>query len=65
MSGPEPRTTPVMVAIETVAVPVEAPARRSGRPTAVSRTVPPLGCDPAFSKVAEPQKAHIFGRCAA
>ncbi len=34
-------------------------------PTVVTRTSPPLGCDPAFSKVAEPQKAHIFGRCAA
>ena len=34
-------------------------------PTLVTRTSPPIGCDPAFSKVAEPQKAHIFGRCAA
>src|SRR6266702_3911570 len=25
----------------------------------------PLGCDPAFSPVAAPQFAHIFGRCRA
>ena len=24
---------------------------------------PPIGCDPAFSRVAEPRRAHIFGRC--
>jgi hypothetical protein len=42
-----------------------AKARVNAPATTVSRTAPPLGCDPAFSKVAEPQKAHIFGRCAA
>ena len=26
-------------------------------------TAPPIGCDPAFSRVAEPRRAHIFGRC--
>ncbi len=24
---------------------------------------PPIGCDPAFSRVAEPRRAHILGRC--
>ncbi len=24
---------------------------------------PPIGCDPAFSRTAEPERAHIFGRC--
>jgi len=24
---------------------------------------PPIGCDPAFSRAAEPRRAHIFGRC--
>jgi hypothetical protein len=24
---------------------------------------PPIGCDPAFSRAAEPGRAHIFGRC--
>ncbi len=23
----------------------------------------PVGCDPAFSRVADPARAHIFGRC--
>ncbi len=24
---------------------------------------PPIGCDAAFSRAAEPARAHIFGRC--
>src|SRR3974390_1792996 len=24
---------------------------------------PPIGCEPAFSRTAEPERAHIFGRC--
>jgi hypothetical protein len=24
---------------------------------------PPIGCDPAFSRAADPARAHIFGRC--
>jgi hypothetical protein len=28
-----------------------------------SRKGPPLGCDPAFSPVAEPDRAHVFNRC--
>jgi len=36
--------------------------------TASSRAVttlskPPVGCDSAFSRAADPQRAHIFGRC--
>jgi hypothetical protein len=33
-------------------------------PRAVT-TVPqlPMGCEAAFSRVADPQRAHIFGRC--
>ena len=29
--------------------------------TALSR--PPIGCEPAFSRVADPKRSHIFGRC--
>jgi hypothetical protein len=29
--------------------------------TALSR--PPIGCESAFSRVADPARAHIFGRC--
>jgi hypothetical protein len=24
---------------------------------------PPIGCEPAFSRAADPKRAHIFGRC--
>ena len=24
---------------------------------------PPIGCDSAFSRVADPKRSHIFGRC--
>jgi hypothetical protein len=24
---------------------------------------PPVGCDPAFSRAADPARAHVFGRC--
>jgi hypothetical protein len=24
---------------------------------------PPVGCEPAFSRVVDPDRAHIFGRC--
>jgi hypothetical protein len=24
---------------------------------------PPVGCDPAFSRAADPAHAHVFGRC--
>jgi hypothetical protein len=29
--------------------------------TTLSR--PPIGCDPAFSRAADPRRSHIFGRC--
>jgi hypothetical protein len=29
--------------------------------TALSR--PPIGCEPAFSRVADPKRSYIFGRC--
>ena len=29
--------------------------------TTLSR--PPIGCEPAFSHVADPKRSHIFGRC--
>ena len=30
-------------------------------PVVLSR--PPIGCEPAFSRVADPKRSHIFGRC--
>ena len=32
-------------------------------PVAAVKAHPPVGCDPAFSRVADPARAHIFGRC--
>jgi hypothetical protein len=28
-----------------------------------AKAQPPVGCDPAFSRAADPARAHIFGRC--
>jgi hypothetical protein len=28
-----------------------------------AKAQPPVGCDPAFSRVADPARAHVFGRC--
>ena len=38
-----------------------APTVSSPMVTTLSR--PPIGCDPAFSRAADPKRAHIFGRC--
>jgi hypothetical protein len=32
-------------------------------PAVTTLTHPPTGCESAFSRVADPQRAHIFGRC--
>jgi hypothetical protein len=32
-------------------------------PLVTSMQRPPVGCDPAFSRAADPGRAHIFGRC--
>ena len=32
-------------------------------PAAAVKAHPPVGCDPAFSRVADPVRAHILGRC--
>lgn len=32
-------------------------------PSALTSSRPPIGCEPAFSRAAEPARAHIFGRC--
>ena len=31
--------------------------------TSTAKRKRPLGCDPAFSPVVDPQYAHVFGRC--
>jgi len=32
-------------------------------PAVTTLSHPPTGCESAFSRVADPQRAHIFGRC--
>ena len=32
-------------------------------PSASTLSRPPIGCEPAFSRAADPARAHIFGRC--
>jgi hypothetical protein len=41
------------------------PKRVSNVPPAVVTTLSraPIGCEPAFSRVADPKRSHIFGRC--
>lgn len=40
-------------------------AKTSSSTTAASRNRPPLGCDAAFSAIADPIHAQIYRRCAA
>ena len=32
-------------------------------PAVTTLSRPPIACEPAFSRVADPKRAHIFGRC--
>jgi hypothetical protein len=32
-------------------------------PVVTTLTRPPIGCEPAFSRAADPKRSHIFGRC--
>jgi hypothetical protein len=32
-------------------------------PALVAKPQPPVGCDQSFSRVADPTRGHIFGRC--
>jgi hypothetical protein len=42
-----------------------APKQTSTVPLPVVTTLsrPPIGCEPAFSRVADPKRSHVFGRC--
>ncbi len=37
--------------------------RTPSSPTVSTLSRPPVGCESAFSRAAEPARAHIFGRC--
>ena len=32
-------------------------------PVVTTLSRPPIGCEPAFSRAADPKRSHIFGRC--
>jgi hypothetical protein len=32
-------------------------------PVVTKLSRPPIGCEPAFSRAADPKRSHIFGRC--
>jgi hypothetical protein len=32
-------------------------------PVVTTLSRPPVGCEPAFSRAADPKRSHIFGRC--
>ena len=32
-------------------------------PVVTTLSRPPIACEPAFSRVADPKRSHIFGRC--
>ena len=32
-------------------------------PVVTTPSRPPIGCEPAFSGVADPKRSHVFGRC--
>ena len=32
-------------------------------PVVITLSRPPIGCEPAFSRVADPKRSHTFGRC--
>jgi hypothetical protein len=38
-------------------------APKVSSPALASQSRPPIGCDLAFSRVADPARAHSFGRC--
>ncbi len=49
-------------------IPTSTVHLKSSSLTAMSpawRKGPPLGCDPAFSSIADPFHAHVYKRCAA
>lgn len=71
---PQARRTLVArdVALPQLTIGTPAPARPAATPLAGRRAIDaarepqaerPNGCDPAFSPIAAPQLAHIFGRC--
>jgi hypothetical protein len=43
--------------------PVPKHTSTGSSPVVTTLSRPPIGCEPAFSRAADPKRAHIFGRC--
>jgi hypothetical protein len=39
------------------------PTSKASSPAVTTLAKPPVGCESAFSRTADPDRAHIFGRC--
>ena len=42
---------------------VPKPSSTVPSPVVITLSRPPIGCEPAFSRVADPKRSHVFGRC--
>lgn len=38
-------------------------ASKASSPVVTTLSRPPIGCEPAFSRAADPKRSHVFGRC--
>ena len=39
------------------------PTSKVSLPAVATPAKPPVGCEPAFSRIVDPDRAHVFGRC--
>jgi hypothetical protein len=39
------------------------PISKMSLPAVTTLAKPPVGCEPAFSRIVDPDRAHVFGRC--
>jgi hypothetical protein len=39
------------------------PTSTVSAPAVTTLAKPPVGCEPAFSRIVDPDRAHVFGRC--
>jgi hypothetical protein len=39
------------------------PTSKASLPAVTILAKPPVGCEPAFSRIVDPDRAHVFGRC--
>ena len=44
-------------------LPLASERTSKASPVVTTLSRPPIGCEPAFSRAADPKRSHIFGRC--